>query len=357
MLDALKQMALANYQVESILHIGANEGQERNDYEASGASPCIYVEPVGDVFAKLKANISGMPRHAAVQAVCSGIAGERVVFNVASNGGQSSSFLELGAHAGFHPTITYVATQSMVTTTVDRIVDEHSPRRVPNLLVIDAQGADLRVLQGATRSLPRIDGVFVEASEEPLYAGGCTHKEITGFLESYGFRLRWLVLDCLGHGEAFYCRPLPVITHLPSYGGNRAQGKPAAQSSLSQWSNWGTSQDPGGAVTGDVTGLFGFHTDNEQAPWWQVDLTAAYLLREVRIYNRMDSARERSRTLKVLLSLDGEAWDLVHDQAGYTFGGADGRPLRVMLDDLPGRYVRIQLAERTYLHLDEVQVF
>ena len=208
MLDALKQMGLANYQVESVLHIGANEGQERNDYEASGASPCLYVEPVDAVFAKLVHNLAGMDRHRAIQAVCSGVEGEHVAFNVASNGGQSSSFLELGAHEGFHPTITYVATQPMVTTTVDRIIAEHSPRRVPNLLVVDAQGADLRVLQGASRSLPQIDGVFVEASEEPLYAGGCTHREITGFLEAYGFRLRWLVLDCLGHGEAFYCRPL-----------------------------------------------------------------------------------------------------------------------------------------------------
>ena len=103
--------------------------------------------------------------------------------------------------------------------------------------------------------------------------------------------------------------------------------------------------------------FFGFHTDIEDDPWWQVDLEDIRPLNEVRIYNRMDSARERARTLTVMVSADGKHWTTVHDQAGYTFGGADGRPLRVMLDGVPARYVRLQLAERNYLHLDEVQVF
>jgi hypothetical protein len=47
----------------------------------------------------------------------------------------------------------------------------------------------------------------------------------------------------------------------------------------------------------------------------------------------------------------------VHDQAGRTFGGADGRPLQVQLVGEQARYVRLQLAERAFLHLDKVRVF
>ncbi len=357
MLDALKQMAWAGYAVESILHIGANEGQERNDYAECGASPCIYVEPADAAYAILEANLSDIPHHKAVRAVCSDTDGEHVTFNVASNGGQSSSLFALGPHAEFHPTITYTAAQSMVTTTVDRLIAEHFPKRVPNLLVVDAQGADLRVLKGAKRSLPFIDGVLVEASEEPLYEGGCTLKEIAAFLESFDLRPRWLTLDCLGHGEAFFSRPRPQLEHLPVYGGHLAVERPTKQSSLSEWSYADGAIGPRGGVDGGITGRFGFHTDIEDAPWWQVDLEAVRSLTEIRIYNRMDSGRERSRTLKVLLSDDGETWRLVHDQGGYTFGGADGRPLRVMVGGKSARHVRLQLAERTYLHLDKVQVF
>ncbi len=35
---------------------------------------------------------------------------------------------------------------------------------------------------------------------------------------------------------------------------------------------------------------------------------------------------------------------------------ADGRPLRVLLSSERARYVKLQLTERTYLHLDKVFV-
>lgn len=355
MLDALEHMGTAGFPVESVLHVGANEGQERFDYQQAGASPCLYVEPVDSAFAALERHLADLPGHVAIRAVCSGVEGERVLFNVASNGGQSSSILPLGAHAEHHPSVVYTATQAMVTTTVDRLVALHSPRRVPNLLVVDAQGADLRVLHGATRSLPHIEGVFVEVSEEPLYAGGCTLEDVTGFLRGFGFRQRWMSLDGNGHGNAFYGRPRGTAAPLGS-DGNLALGKPAEQSSECEWSNWGTAQGPGGAVNGVITGYYGFHTAEEAAPWWQVDLQDLHPLREVRIYNRGDGARERARTLRVLASDDGAAWRLLHDQDGYTFGGG-GRPLRVMLQGAPARYVRLQLAEHTALHLAQVEIY
>lgn len=357
MLDALEQMNLAGHWVESVLHVGANEGQERHDYEANGASPCLYVEPVDGAFATLEANLAAMPFHRAIRAVCAEREGEEVLFNVASNGGQSSSLLALGAHAEHHPDIVYTGAQRMVTTTVDRIIAEHSPGRVPNLLVIDAQGSDLRVLQGATRSLPSLDGVYIEVSEAPLYEGGCTLEDVTGFLRGFDLRLRWLRLDGAGHGEAFYCRPKPEAISMPDYDGVLSEGKPAAQSSLCQWSYFDVANGPQGGVDGPLTGRPGFHTDIEDAPWWQVDLEAVHTLNEVRVFNRMDCARERSRTLRVLLSDDGETWRCVHDQAGRTFGGADGRPLQVRLTGEQARYVRLQLAERSFLHLDKVRVF
>ncbi len=102
----------------------------------------------------MEANLADLPFHRAIRAVCAERAGDEVQFNVASNGGQSSSLFALGAHAEHHPDIVYTGAQRMVTTTVDEILAEHNRGRVPNLLVIDAQGADQRVLQGARQSLP-----------------------------------------------------------------------------------------------------------------------------------------------------------------------------------------------------------
>ena len=357
MLDVLICMQRMGHPVESILHVGANEGQERHDYHQSGASPCIYIEPVEAVFGKLQENLKDMPYHRAVQALCLDVAGEEILFNVASNDGQSSSILALGSHAEFHPSITYTNVQPIIATTIDRLIAEHCPKRVPNVLVVDAQGADLRVLKGARRSLPHVDAVFIEVSESPLYEGGCTFREITNFLEDFGLHLRWVTLDSNGHGEAFYYRPKLKIDAWPIYGGNIALGKPATQSSLCEWSYFFKAEGPSGAVNGKLTGFFGFHTDVEDHAWWQVDLEAIQPLNEIRIFNRMDAGRERSRSLQILLSDDGDAWRVIHDQAGYTFGGADERPLRVMTTGMSARFVRLRLQEHAPLHLDQVQIY
>lgn len=358
MLDQLAAMDAAFLPVESILHVGASEGQERFDYQSTGASPCFYVEPIAAVFATLERNLADMPGHRAIKAVCSDTEGQSIRFNVASNGGQSSSFLDLGSHARLYPAVTYGAIETMTTTTIDRLIAAHSPGRVPNLWVIDAQGADLHVLRGAERSLLHVDGVFVEASLRSLYAGGCTLQEITAFLEPFGLVMHWLSLDENGNGDAFYRREKGEPQPLPTYDGNIALGRPATQSSWSEWSdNFLAARGPGGGVNGHISGFFGFHTAEEEQPWWQVDLEARRGLREIRVYNRVDSGRDRARTLRILLSDDGASWRCVHDQGGYTFGGNDGRPLRVMMSDQAARYVRLQLDERTFLHLDEVEVY
>lgn len=193
--------------VRSILHVGANMGQERFHYAASGANPCIYVEPIDQVFAILSQNLQELPGHLAVQAVCSDKAGETIQFNIASNEGQSSSMFALGEHARLHPEIGYTASQEMVTTTVDRVIAGLQLAALPNVMVIDTQGADLKVLRGAVQTLAQVDAIFVEISEDPLYEGGCTHEEITAFLRPLGFRMRWMELNQFRWGDAFYCRP------------------------------------------------------------------------------------------------------------------------------------------------------
>lgn len=135
---------------------------------------------------------------------------------------------------------------------------------------------------------------------------------------------------------------------------NLALNRPAKQSSTSRWSK---PNDAQGAVDGVKDGSYGFHTDNEKNPWWQVDLGAAKPITEVRVFNRLDYNPERARTLQVFVSNDGENWTRLFANNGTIFGGADDHPLRIMLKGSTARFVRLQLAETTYFHLDEVEVY
>ena len=96
---------------------------------------------------------------------------------------------------------------------------------------------------------------------------------------------------------------------------NIALGKPALQSSVSAWSRRRTVEaDARGGNDGKLTGLYGFHTDYEVDPWWQVDLGTTFELREVRIFNRPDQA-QRLLHFSILISVDGNNWSLLHKKS------------------------------------------
>jgi hypothetical protein len=135
---------------------------------------------------------------------------------------------------------------------------------------------------------------------------------------------------------------------------NLARGKPASQSSTSEWSR---SNDAQGAVDGVINGSYAFHTGNQANPWWQVDLGGQASIDEVRIFNRLDCCAERARTLQVMLSDDGRQWRTVYRHGGDLFGGRDGKPLKVALRGASARFVRLQLNEANWFHLDEVEVY
>jgi hypothetical protein len=149
-----------------------------------------------------------------------------------------------------------------------------------------------------------------------------------------------------------------MMTPVRSTCSNISLNKLAQQSSLSQWSK---SNDAQGAVNGIKNGKFGFSTDRQENPWWQVDLGSLYYLTEVRVFNRIEtqSVAERAWTLIILLSHDSKNWTQVYDNQEnlIPFGGIDGYPLIVNLDSQVARYVRLQLQETNYLHLDEVEIF
>lgn len=333
-------MAAAGHPIDGVLHVGVREDAPLPDYRSCGASPCIYVDKSRETCRRLTELFADDPWHIAV---CADRVGDS-----ASSESALEAFFE--KHFG-------VVRQPVVTSTVDELAAKYSARRLPNLLVIDAPGSELGVLRGAVTTLTAVDGVFLSVSEEPLHPGASTFTEIQIHLISYGLLPRWLEIDRHGRGRAFFSRPAAVATVLPTFEGNLALNKSAAQSSLSEWSRPTIAEEAGRGVNGQITGDCSFHTDNENNPWWLVDLGKVKPLKEIRIFNRPGPYRVRARTLKVFITEDAEGWTEVHDQAGYSFGGTSGVPLRIFLEQHRARFIALRLAERTCLHLDEIEVY
>jgi hypothetical protein len=143
-------------------------------------------------------------------------------------------------------------------------------------------------------------------------------------------------------------------------GQNLALGRPATQSSVAEAPATRTPEaDAAGAVNGSFVERYGFHTQEEDQPWWQVDLEALSVIEAVIVFNRVDHPviAIRATPLRILLSADAATWTVAYEtETG--FGGLDGHPLFWRPSDrTTARYVRLQAVRRTILHLVEVEVF
>ncbi|MCW3839565.1 alpha-L-fucosidase [Micromonospora yasonensis] len=143
---------------------------------------------------------------------------------------------------------------------------------------------------------------------------------------------------------------------------NVALGKPATQQSLA----WGGV--PSRAVDGNTDGAYGAgsvtHTaEPSNQAWWQVDLEASYAIDQIAVWNRTDCCANRLSNYWVLVSespITADSLEAARTAPGVTAlhqPGQAGRPTRIDLAGLRGRYVRIQLESASNpLSLAEVQV-
>jgi len=120
-----------------------------------------------------------------------------------------------------------------------------------------------------------------------------------------------------------------------------------------------TQEDASGGCDGIKDGKWGFHTNSDPSPWWQVDLGKATPLDTVVVWNRCDGGcPQRNSHLFILSSEDGTRWEKMYEHDGTPFYGVSGGPpLRLKLEGETVRLLRFQVAGPQFFHLDEVEVF
>ena len=159
--------------------------------------------------------------------------------------------------------------------------------------------------------------------------------------------------------DRYRCAELARAKELHPIGENLALGKPATQSSISRWSHGRSlEEDARGANNGVIREgeEYGFHTDEELNPWWQVDLVDEFLIQEVRLYNRKSGTANRLRHFSVLTSRDGTDWKRVFQKTDDAIFAA--APYVICLNPAERtRFVRIQLDGNNFLHFDQCLVF
>ena len=174
--------------VSGLIHVGANTGQEREQYARHNLD-VVWIEPIPEIFAELQRNLERFPKQHAFEYLIADEDDEEHVFHIANNHGASSSMLALNLHKEIWPDIDYQESIVLKSTTLASLVKrENLDLNKYQALVMDTQGTELLVLKGASDLLKGFSYIKTEATDFECYTGCCTVAEIEQFLTRHGFR-------------------------------------------------------------------------------------------------------------------------------------------------------------------------
>ena len=193
--------------ITGILQVGANNGQEVPYFLANGVNLATLVEPLDGPFAALRARCQDLAGYLTVQVLCGERDGEKFDFYVASNNGESSSMLKPANHLEDYPWVSFPEVVSMETFTLDRVFAAVQVARPDiaagtNMLFMDVQGAELKVLAGATRVLQTVSYIYTETGAGGGYDGAVELLDLLNFVRPFRFKIYELESDKAGWGNA-----------------------------------------------------------------------------------------------------------------------------------------------------------
>jgi FkbM family methyltransferase len=189
-------------QPRGVLHVGAHQAEELEDYRREDFGPVIWVEAQPSLIPHLLKRVKGSD-DLVLEGVAWSRTGETLTFNVASNG-QSSSVFEMDEHLIHYPKIHNVAQIEVQTVRLDELVPDNADFDFVNL---DVQGAELDALQGLSARLHHVRWIYAEVNRENLYHGMPLVAELDTFLRAKGFYRAATAWTGAGWGDALYVAP------------------------------------------------------------------------------------------------------------------------------------------------------
>jgi len=194
---ALARM-LVQHRIDTVLDVGANEGQYALSLRELGFSGrIISFEPLAMAHQQLQRFAVEDASWIIPPRTAIGNQEGQIRLNVASNGGASSSVLGmLEAHQRAAPDVEYVGSEVVPISRLDRLAEEFLGEARNIFLKVDAQGFELQVLQGAAELICRIAGAQLELSLVPLYEGQALFSELIDWMRKEGFDI-WGILPGL----------------------------------------------------------------------------------------------------------------------------------------------------------------
>ena len=211
MLDMPKLCQEYTITPRGIIHVGAHQAKELDQYQKMNATQVLLIEANPKVFNSLKQKVAGLDN---VQAIHCAISDRDSTANLhITSLDQASSILPLKKVQKIYNNIKETHQITVQSKKLDTLLEEQNLKPNDfNILNIDIQGAELLAFQGAENLLKYIEAINTEVNYEELYEGCALIDEIDEFLEQYGFeRVATTSPYHQTWGDAFYVKK-PVVT-------------------------------------------------------------------------------------------------------------------------------------------------
>lgn len=168
-----------------ILHVGAAMLEEAEQYRDMGVKKVIWVE--ADKPSKRRQARAHEFGHDLFEYTALSDKREGVEFRVASNEA-SSSILPFARHSVIYPDIVVSESRPMFSERADEVFkDEYALPIEIDTLVLDVQGAELKVLRGMGKLLDQIKTAWLEINATELYTGCALRPDIEMWMRDKGF--------------------------------------------------------------------------------------------------------------------------------------------------------------------------
>ncbi len=194
-----EQIKFWNVSPKGVVHVGAHEAEESEQYENANWGKVYWVEAQPDKVEFLNSKFSNSKDSVVAAAVWSK-AGVPLELQVMTNSA-STSLLNLGTHNEAHPDISFSHSIKVNTQILEDLIPMNS---LADYLCLDIQGAELEAIKGFGNRVSAMKWIYSEVNEEELYEGCCLVSDLDDYLKKYGFSrmaTRWTEF---GWGDALY---------------------------------------------------------------------------------------------------------------------------------------------------------
>jgi len=188
--------------ITGVIHCGAHHGEEVATYHQHGIKDVVLIEPCKAAYQILQLKFAAHHHIKLFNVACGTENGTAIMHTETANKGQSNSLLRPVEHLKHYPSIQFKGTEQVRVCTLDSL---NLGSRY-NLLNMDVQGFENRVLMGAAETLKHINYVYTEVNQDNanLYQGAAGITELDKLLEDFGrVETKW---TDQGWGDSLYIK-------------------------------------------------------------------------------------------------------------------------------------------------------